>query len=423
MKNEKIFIQIASYRDPELVPTIHDCIRKADNSENLVFSIAWQHSDEDVWDTLDDFKDDERFHIIDIKWNETKGTCWARNATQSKYNGEGYTLQIDSHHRFVKGWDTICKKMLSDLVDAGHEKPLLTAYLPSYDPDDDPGKRVKEVWKLNFDRFTPEGVIFMLPATLEGWQDEPLPVPTRFFSAHFVFAYGHWNFEVPYDPELYFHGEEISLAVRSYTQGYDLFIPNRIVAWHEYTRKGRAKHWDDNKTWEILNKNSLKRVKKLLNVDGNRDDTDFGIYGLGSVRTQSDYESFSGIRFEDRAVQTYTLDNFDAPNPLYRTQKSYERSFVNRFKHCIDLWKKSIDDSVDWDGWAVIFEDEDGKAVYRQDADRNEINQLKETHKDADFYNVWRTFNYKGVPYKWVIWPFSAKHGWGNKIEGILPRL
>jgi hypothetical protein len=313
--------------------------------------------------------------------------------------------------------------MLSDLVDAGHEKPLLTAYLPSYDPDDDPGKRVKEVWKLNFDRFTPEGVIFMLPATLEGWQDEPLPVPTRFFSAHFVFAYGHWNLEVPYDPELYFHGEEISLAVRSYTQGYDLFIPNRIVAWHEYTRKGRAKHWDDNKTWEILNKNSLKRVKKLLNVDDNRDDTDFGIYGLGSVRTQSDYESFSGIRFEDRAVQTYTLDNFDAPNPLYRTQKSYERSFVNRFKHCIDLWKKSIDDSVDWDGWAVIFEDEDGKAVYRQDADRNEINQLKETHKDADFYNVWRTFNYKGVPYKWVIWPFSAKHGWGNKIEGILPRL
>ena len=50
---EKIFIQIAAYRDPELVPTIKDCLKNADKPENLVFSIAWQHSEQDEWDILD----------------------------------------------------------------------------------------------------------------------------------------------------------------------------------------------------------------------------------------------------------------------------------------------------------------------------------------------------------------------------------
>jgi hypothetical protein len=44
MGNGKIFIQIASYRDPQLIPTIKDCIEKAKNPKKLVFSIAWQHS-------------------------------------------------------------------------------------------------------------------------------------------------------------------------------------------------------------------------------------------------------------------------------------------------------------------------------------------------------------------------------------------
>ena len=35
MGNRKIFVQIASYRDPELLPTIRDCIDKAKHPEML----------------------------------------------------------------------------------------------------------------------------------------------------------------------------------------------------------------------------------------------------------------------------------------------------------------------------------------------------------------------------------------------------
>ena len=41
----KIFVQIASYRDPELIPTIQDCIEKAKYPEDLTFGICWQRDD------------------------------------------------------------------------------------------------------------------------------------------------------------------------------------------------------------------------------------------------------------------------------------------------------------------------------------------------------------------------------------------
>ena len=48
-KKGKIFVQIASYRDPELLPTIEDMLKKAKNPENLVFGICWQYDEtEDV---------------------------------------------------------------------------------------------------------------------------------------------------------------------------------------------------------------------------------------------------------------------------------------------------------------------------------------------------------------------------------------
>jgi len=423
--SDKIFVQIAAYRDPELLPTIRDCISRADNPEDLVFAIAWQHSKDDEWDTLDEYKDDPRFRIIDIDYKDALGTCSARHLLNEAYGGEKYTLQLDSHHRFVRGWDTKCKRMMADLNKEGFEKPLLTAYVPSYDPDNDPAARVKSVWKLTIDRFTPEGVVFMLPAAVDDIEVYKLPIPTRFFSAHFAFTYGQFVVDVPYDPNLYFHGEENTMAVRAYTHGYDLFIPNEIICWHEYTRKNRVRHWDEKGNgWEKRNSASLKRAKQLLEVDGDKADYDFGKYGFGTVRTKEQYEEYSGIRFADRAVQQYTLDHYDPPNPIYRNEIARQKSYKNIFRHCIDLWKEQVKET-DYDFWVVAFKDEDDQEIYRQDADRVEIATIvnnTET-KDGNFYNIWRSFDTKKRPHKWIVWPHSESKGWMSPIEGILPNI
>ena len=246
---DTIFVQIASYRDPQLIPTIDNMLANASNPNNLTICICWQHCDDDKWDNLDKYKKDKRFKIIDIDYLQSKGVCWARNQVQQLYNKEKYTLQLDSHHRFMKNWDKELISMINNLKKKGYKKPLLTAYIPSFDPDNDPADRVNEPWKMNFDRFIPEGAVFFLPASFDIWDDKTQPLPARFYSAHFCFTLGRFAKEVQHDPEYYFHGEEISIAVRAYTHGYDLFHPHKVICWHEYTRKGRSKQWDDDKDW------------------------------------------------------------------------------------------------------------------------------------------------------------------------------
>jgi hypothetical protein len=121
---------------------------------------------------------------------------------------------------------------------------------------------------MAFDRFTPEGVVFFLPEVIPGWKDLKEPITARFYSAHFCFTLGQFSTEVQHDPEFYFHGEEISITVRAYTHGYDLFHPHKVVIWHEYTRKGRVKQWDDDKEWYKKNTACHKKNRQLLGIDG-----------------------------------------------------------------------------------------------------------------------------------------------------------
>jgi len=409
-----IFIQIASYKDPQLIPTLDDCIKNAKYPENLRFGIAWQHSSDE---NIDKYKNDPRFKIIDIPYQESKGACWARNKIQQEYAGETYTLQLDSHHRFIENWDEELILMIEDLRTKGYKKPLLTSYISSFDPDNDPNGREKNPWKMDFDRFTPEGVVFFLPASIPNFKNLKEPVKSRFYSAHFCFADGIFCKEVQHDPEYYFHGEEISIAVRAYTHGYDLFHPHKIIAWHEYTRKGRTKHWDDHKQWWEANSKCHKKNRILFGMERDTENIDFGIYGFGKERTLQDYERYAGISFKKRAVQKFTLDKGYPPNPSYENEEEYEKSFLKIFKHCIDIQYSQVPEK-DYEFWVVAFHDENGETIFRKDADKTEISRMM---KDPDKYcKIWREFNAETLPKKWVVWPYSPSKGWCEQISGQL---
>ena len=51
----KIFIQVASYRDPQLIPTIKSALENAKKPNNLVFGIARQYHEDDKFDNLDEY--------------------------------------------------------------------------------------------------------------------------------------------------------------------------------------------------------------------------------------------------------------------------------------------------------------------------------------------------------------------------------
>ena len=414
----KIFIQIASYRDPELIPTLNSCIENSKYPENLVFSIARQFHPDDKFDDLSEFDNDERFKVINIPHEESKGVCWARNLTQQQYDGEVYTLQIDSHMRFEKDWDETLIGMVKQLQEIGIPKPLLTSYVPSYNPSNDPDGRVRVPWRMAFDKFIPEGAVFFLPETIPDWEEIEIPVPSRFYSAHFCFTLGEFSNEVQHNPEYYFHGEEISIGVRAFTHGYDLFHPHRVVVWHEYTRNGRTKQWDDDKEWYKKNESSHLTNRKLFAMDGLVQDGHEGPYGFGNVRSLRDYEIYSGLLFEKRSVQDYTLQKNYPPNPYeYENEEDWRESFVKDFDYCIKVDRTKLQEN-DYEFWVVAFHREGGETIYRKDADENEIKRV--ISEEPQIYEICRTFKTAEKPNHYVLWPYSKSKGWCDKIEGKL---
>jgi len=432
--NQKIFVQIAAYRDPELIPTLVSMIDNADEPDNLTFGICWQHNQNDEFDQkIYEYMKDDRFQIIDVKNKRGHGTCWARHTIQHLYCEEEFTLAIDSHHRFVPGWDSKLKSMYYYLQQKGHPKPLLTGYVTSYKPwlenSDGTGEYSMEngfetePWKMVFDRFIPEGAIFFLPTSMTGSELKE-PIPSRFYSAHFIFSTGQMCNEVPHDPNYYFHGEEISLAVRAFTHGYDLFHPNKIIAYHEYTRKGRPHHWDDcNKEqgrqhdWWEVNEMCHKRNRILFGMDGeDSNQINFGEYGFGNERTVEEYERYAGINFKKRAI---TQDVVDSVNPVY-PHNGTEPDDIEWLKNwCIDFfipWDDLPETYEDTEFWYVGVHDADGNELVREDYQIEKIQEIYDERQDPHAARFPIGLVCKERPVSYTVIPFVKDHGWLDKI-------
>ncbi len=407
-----IFVQIAAYRDPELLPTLQDCLAKARHPRDLRFGICWQrHPGEN---DLDGFKDDPRFTIDEVPWNESQGLCWARARIQKLWQGEDYTLQLDSHHRFAQDWDVELRRQL-ELT--GSPRPILGSYAAIYDPATNE-KKGREPFHMVAEKFTPSGTILFRPQVIPGWRDLTSPVRARFVSGHFYFTLGRHCEDYAYDPSLYFAGDEISLSIRGYTLGYDLFHPHRNLIWHEYTRAGRTKHWDDHSTanrpltgglaWHERDVISKRRLRKMLREEDN--DADITGYDLGTARSHQDYERYAGIDFATRRLHRDTLQGLEPPT-TYETEARWQQNLVRH--HRLDL-RWNAQDIEPCDDIRFIYfgiEDAAGKVLHRYDAPphSDEARRLTTTRQVE--------FPSPTAPAKLVIWPVSLSRGWLRKAE------
>lgn len=277
----RIFVQIPSYRDSELPATLRDLYRKAARPDRLRTCVVWQHGRDEA--LPDGIRDLPGLEIIDIDADESEGCNWARAMAQQRWDGEPFTLLLDSHHRFVRGWDELLLIMHGDLSDAGVRQPLLTGYLPAYRPDSEPGGRGKRPYMMA-PLSRDNGVLTRLTSyPIPFWTTLTEPLPAEFLSLHFVFAAGRFNDDVRFDPRIYFFGDELVTGLRAYTHGYDMFHPHRIIGWHCYDRSRRVPHWDDHADWEVRHKRSLELMRDLFS--GRPTPIE-----LGSVRSVRDYQ-------------------------------------------------------------------------------------------------------------------------------------
>ncbi|WP_312240109.1 GlcNAc-transferase family protein [Pantoea sp.] len=320
-----IFVSIASYRDSELIPTLKDLVKNSASPEKLHIAVCWQHNETvDIFQqagmkltgesTLDDFIlkeyefDKVRINIISVEHYRSKGACWARNMAEKLYTNEDYFLQIDSHCRFINQWDNEMIIMLKSLKTQS-AKPVLSHYPAGYKPDNEEERfKYNNVSRIAFLKFNDHGI----PVTFPTAYSSDKPLKSSYFAGGFVFAEGSFVKEVPNDPDIFFVGEEIMMAARAFTHGYDIYSPHKILLWHYYVRKN-VKYWDDHDkkakengkidmVWWDRNRISNKRLRNFFDLQSDHD-CRLGIYAPGKIRTLREFEYTSGISFKNRAVQ------------------------------------------------------------------------------------------------------------------------
>ena len=369
---DQVFIQIASYRDAELPRTIASAIKNAQHPARLTFGICWQY-DEQTYTDLDIYLNDPRFRISQHYYELSKGCCWARNQTNLLYDGEKYTLQIDAHTRFAEHWDSRFINMLQSI---GSDKPLLSTYPAPFEYID--GKE-----HLYADRGMQQMVLKRIKRNLsttlgtEILKDDSKPVASKFIGAGQIFTLGQFCRDVEYDPELYFEGEEISLAARAYTQGYDLFCPNEDLLWHLYQHP-MPLHWTDHQ--DTQHKQAIDRLKALLLGE----DTRLGKYGLGKHRSLADYEAHVQLNFQACADR---------------------KSLETHFKKVIQLDYSGIEKRDDYDYWIFALRSMDDEEIYRLDLRNPQVLSMQAKVLEIDEH-------LEDAPISYMLWPHTTTAGY-----------
>ena len=291
-----IFVSISSYRDQELTPTILDIIEKSSGKHKINFGIHISYLYESEINILD---------MPNIKYTTSKapknvGVGAGRYKSHEFYNGEDFYLQCDSHSRFVKNWDEIAIDSILLYQNSGIKKPLLTMYPANYWYKDMTFSEI-ETGQMNASYKTnisfhekPEDFKSLrIPSQMA--VDAKGSIFTKSVSAGCIFTVG--PFMSP-NKDMAFWGEEIIIAARAYTHGYDLVVPAEQFIYHLYYNwsnpdiNRRKIFWQDfPKEFEIMNKKSREIIYKILTQ---------GLVGdglLGTERTLDEYGIFAGLDF------------------------------------------------------------------------------------------------------------------------------
>ncbi|EKN3724834.1 TPA: glycosyltransferase [Yersinia enterocolitica] len=436
-----IFVSIASYRDSELIPTLHDMINTAKSPENLNIAVFWQ--DENDINTfinqgmrliesqthlgypLHQLEYNQaHIWVLAVHYYESKGACWARHMAEGLFQDETYFLQIDSHCRFIQHWDHEMVTMLNSLRDKS-PKPILSAYPPGYEPGENENRK-DYVSRLIFNTFTPEGMVQMMSTPFT----ENAPVRCGYLAAGFIFTDGCFVREVANDPDIFFLGEEIAMAARAFTHGYDCYAPHKILLWHFYTRSKHSKVWSDHNNeakksgavelaWWERDKIAKSRVRTLLGTE--QSNAELGCYALGSQRSLQEFEYRLGVNFSKRAVHpdvvgTHKVSYF---TDLPAAHEQWLESLILVNKKTLKIEKHEADftrEDVEW--WHIGVYNAQNAQVMAEHVDISNMKKII-TKTDDSIFELKLAFNTEtdSNPRSVRICPYIRLQGWGDVVE------
>ena len=337
---ETIYVSVASYRDPECLPTIESILERARYPERIRVAVIDQRSTATTTGQQQPQQQDNDeqyfcrpkscgsqqesvvcqsnvdYYTLDARLSV--GPVFARHLAHRMFRGEYFAMQVDSHVRFTQDWDV---DLVAQWKSAQNEMCVLTTYLSDIIGSIDPvthqsihnGRPImcksdyEGSGKLKHLRHgqQPEG-----PAGIHGQ-----PTLQPFWAAGFSFARAHFVTQVPYDQYLpmVFQGEEISMGLRGFTYGYDYYTAERAVCFHMYAIKENSakRHkvklfWENAPRYTGVELKAMKRLNAIIGMttdDPDYDHSEQDKYGLGQVRQPDQFFETFGIHRDTQTVE------------------------------------------------------------------------------------------------------------------------
>ena len=299
-----IFVQISAYHDHELSNTVNAALRNASGKHSINFGIHVLYKDNN--DLV--LPSGSNIGLVLSEAPRNIGVGIGRYIAHQFYNNEDYYLQIDSHSVLDHNWDERLINWIKSYQEEGIEKPLITNYPRNYWYEDGKLMDVPQsgyVSQISFHENLQQFMEKRIP-TQKAVPNHPKNIFCNSISAGCVFTVG--GFIVP-NPDVMFWGEEILMAARAFTNGFDLVVAKEPFMAHLYfrhdgddmeekfKRNRRRIIWNDYpEMFAAADLKSKELVKDIL--INNR----IGPLQLGSQRTLEDYGWRCGLDFTTGVV-------------------------------------------------------------------------------------------------------------------------
>ena len=299
---KSIFIQITSYHDYELEKTIKDAIAKSSGETELIFGVHSIFYEDNSW--IEPVRSIPNVKLVESKAPDNLGMGLGRAIAHELYAGEDYYFQIDAHSRFDANWDTFLINEIETHKANGFKKAIITQYPKPfwYEGDiekirDNEDAVTQFYWKSK-ERFknnrTP------MQGTIVNPDGNKFSISV---SGGSIFTEG--EFLKP-NKLIFADGEEIFIAARAHTHGYDMFVPSKMFMFHLYygsegKNKRRTVYSDWPQQTDYLGIMSYDEIKLVLSGEGL-----VGEARLGTDRSLWEYGKFAGLDFINGEI----LDNY-----------------------------------------------------------------------------------------------------------------
>ena len=283
--------------DNDIVNTIEDCLKKAKYPNNIVFGICLQSEDDDK--CLDKYKDNKQFKIKHINWSKARGPAYARGIIFDMFSNEDYFFQIDCHTRFYQDWDEKIIKCFNDCKKI-NDKAIISHYPVNIN---DMGKNDNIIVNISTVRCIN---INMGIKTHGRFINRSLcPKKSWGVSAAMLFFDKKAYHDIPFDKNIYFglqFEEQVVLAARYWTSGYDIFTPDEHIIATEYitNRKRQKKSVPRIPNLQKETYDRLCHIMKLKCICKYDESTNSR---LGNERTIEDY--YKMLDIYDKVKKTY----------------------------------------------------------------------------------------------------------------------